>query len=363
MNQAIRQTFSPLRLVPCALLAVVLGIAACTDSSTPPRGSELTSCQTEHASDPARRLVVSDLGIVGDAPTYIALEQGHFAAMGLDVELQRYRSAVDMIPSLGQGRLDAGTGSLSAGLFNGLAEGLDISVIADSATVAPGPDSHLSLVLAPGLEPEVTGYADLSGLRVAINAQAGGLEIELARALALGDLTLDDVELIYLPFPEMVAAFTMDLIDAAILPEPFLSTGLANETFVELAAVGEFYPHHQISVLMFSGGMAADESVATRYLCAYLLGIRDFRNAFIDRTYPPEEMIQAVMRHTPIEDPALFDLMRYHEVAANGAPNLESIESDLQYYRNAGYVEAEIDLDAFVDLHLVTEVDEWLDSE
>lgn len=133
----------------------------------------------------------------------------------------------------------------------------------------------------------------------------------------------------YLPFPEMIGAFSIGLIDGAIVPEPFLSMGLANQAFVEFAPVGEFYPGHQISVLMLSGGLAGDEPTATRYLCAYLRGVRDFRDALIERTRQSDEVVEAIMRHTPIDDPALFEMIRYHLVARDGLPNIESIELDL----------------------------------
>jgi NitT/TauT family transport system substrate-binding protein len=266
-----------------------------------------------------------------------------------------------MIPFLGQGRLDAGTGTLSAGFFNGLSEGLDITVVADSASVAPGSASHLSLVIHPNLSGDVADYADLAGLRIAINAPAGGLEVELARALELGGLTLDGVELVYLPFPEMIGAFSVDLIDAAILPEPFLTVGLSANAFVEFAPVGEFYPGHQISVLLFSAALADDRPTAARYLCAYLRGVADFRDALIERNRPADRVIEAIMKHTPIEDPALFSVMRYHLVARDGVPDLEAIAADLEYYRRAGYVESSVDVDAFVDLAMVQDAAASLD--
>lgn len=345
-----------------ALPLLFLFLAACSSVPNPTAATSSLPCgASADVPVPAEKLVVSDLGIVGDAPTYIALEHGHFAAEGIEVELQRFRSAVDMIPSLGQGRLDAGTGTLSAGFFNGLSEGLDITVVADSASVAPGSASHLSLVIHPNLAGDVVDYADLAGLRIAINAPAGGLEVELARALELGGLTLDGVELVYLPFPDMIGAFSVDLIDAAILPEPFLTAGLSANAFVEFAPVGEFYPGHQISVLLFSAALADDRPTATRYLCAYLRGVADFRDALIERNRPADRVIEAIMKHTPIEDPALFSVMRYHVVARDGVPNLEAIAADLEYYRRAGYVESSVDVDAFVDLAMVQDAAASLD--
>lgn len=355
---------SPWRRIGHLLIGVVL-ISACAEAPDTSQDPTTADSCNPVASDagPDQKLVVSDLGIVGEAPTYIALDHGYFADQGIEVELQPFRSAVDMIPLLGQGLLDVGTGTLSAGFFNGLSQGIDITVVADSASVAPGSASHLSLVIHPDLAGEVTDYEDLEGLRLAINAQAGGLEVELSKALERGGLDLGDVELVYLAFPDMIGAFAGDLIDGAILPEPFLSMGLATGSFAEFAPVGDFYPGHQISVLIFSEALANDRATATRYLCAYLKGVAEFRDALIERTTPPDDVVETIMAHTPIEDAGMFDVMRYHVVARDGIPNIEVITDDLMYYSEAGYLESMVDVEDFVDLSFVSDAAAAIDSD
>jgi len=53
--------------------------------------------------------------------------------------------------------------------------------------------------------------------------------------------------------------------------------------------------------------------------------------------------------------------MRYHLVARDGVPNLDAIAADLEYYRQAGYVESSVDVDAFVDLDMVEDAAASLD--
>ena len=43
-----------------------------------------------------------------------------------------------MVAPLGTGQLDAGAGSASAGLYNAVARGIKIKIVADKASSAPG---------------------------------------------------------------------------------------------------------------------------------------------------------------------------------------------------------------------------------
>jgi NitT/TauT family transport system substrate-binding protein len=294
-------------------------------------------------------LRVGDHGIVGEAPTYIAIEAGYFADEGLEIELQPFRSAVDMVPLLGQNRVDAGAGAVSAALFNAVADGVDVRIVADSAKVASGAADHLALVVRAGLADAVQDVADLRGHVVAINAPGGGLEVQLDAALAAAALGPDDIVVRHLAFPEMTAALANGSVDAAIVPEPFLTLGLDAGTFVALASIGAVLPGHQISVLLFSPGLAAREDVAERYLRAYLRGVADYRAALVDRTVDPTAVIDAIMAHAPIDDRTLFDRMAYHDIDADGTVDVDSLARDLEFYRHAGYVTEPIDLERLID--------------
>jgi ABC-type nitrate/sulfonate/bicarbonate transport system substrate-binding protein len=328
--------------------ALMAGCVTGPEAFDPGSGLACTAEGDQGSDGPLTTVRISDLGLVGDAATYLAIEHGYFEANGIAIESQPFRSVVDAIPALGQGDLDVATGTLSAAFYNGLAAGLDISVVADSARVAPAPSSHLALVVAAPLQSEIAEYSDLAGRMIAINAPAGGLEVQLATALDAGGLTLDDVDVIHLQFPEMIAGFTSGNVDAAIVPEPFLSIGLASGVFVELAPVGAFYPEHQVSVLMFSGDFAERDDLATAYMCAYLRGTSHYLDAIATGTVP-DDLADVLIARTQLDDRALIARIRYHVADREGDLNRASIERDLDYYDEAGYLEAKPQLDDFID--------------
>jgi NitT/TauT family transport system substrate-binding protein len=228
-----------------------------------------------------------------------------------------------------------------------------VKIVADSARVATGPEAHLALVVRSGLTGEIAEPSDLAGRVVAINAPSAGLEVELAAALEQASLGFGDLEIRHLAFPHMVAALSGGRADAAIVPEPFLTLGSDAGAFTVLRSVGEILPGHQISVLLFSPDLLADEDVAVRYLRAYLRGVADYRAALVDGTVDPGPVIAAIMAHVPIEDRSLFDRMAYHDVDPGGAVDVDSLARDLAHHHAAGQVTDVPDLADLVDLRLV----------
>src|SRR5262249_42848068 len=120
---------------------------------------------------PAQTIIVGATMSTSDAPIYIADKKGYFHAEGLDVTVSNFRSAADMVAPLGAGQLQAGAGSASAGLYNAVARGIRIRVVADKASSPPGYGATKILVrkdhVASGRYKEPR---DLKGMKFAMNA-------------------------------------------------------------------------------------------------------------------------------------------------------------------------------------------------
>src|SRR4051794_30758828 len=76
----------------------------------------------------SQSIKVGDLGIVADAPFYIAIEKGFFAAEKLEVTLEPFGSAADTTVPLSTNRLQVVGGGASAGLFNAFARDWPIRI-------------------------------------------------------------------------------------------------------------------------------------------------------------------------------------------------------------------------------------------
>ena len=62
---------------------------------------------------------------------------------------------------------------------------------------------------------QVRSFSDLRGRPVAINGPAGGGEYTLGTVLRKNNMGFDDVNVVYMPFPDMVTALGGGSIDAA----------------------------------------------------------------------------------------------------------------------------------------------------
>ena len=73
-----------------------------------------------------------------DTPLFIADKKGYFHDEGLSVTFITFDSGANMIAPLGTGQLDVGGGALSVGLYNAVARGVDVRVVADLGSDPPG---------------------------------------------------------------------------------------------------------------------------------------------------------------------------------------------------------------------------------
>src|SRR3989304_9410429 len=68
---------------------------------------------------------------VSDAGIFIALDKGYFKEQAIEIDLPRFRSAGDMMAPLGTGELHVASGGINPGLYNGIARGIQMIVVAD----------------------------------------------------------------------------------------------------------------------------------------------------------------------------------------------------------------------------------------
>ena len=119
----------------------------------------------------AQTVTVGAASTISDAPIYIAEKKGFFRAEGIEVKVINFRSAADMVAPLGTGQLDAGAGSAGASLYNAVARGIRIRIVADKASSPPGYGATKILVRKDLIDSgRYRVPRDLKGLRFAMNA-------------------------------------------------------------------------------------------------------------------------------------------------------------------------------------------------
>ena len=119
----------------------------------------------------AQAITVGATSSTSDAPIFIADKKGYFREEGLEVKVVNFRSAADMVAPLGAGQLEAGAGSASAGLYNAVARGIRIKIVADKASSPPGYGGTKILVRKDHVDSgRYKSLTDLKGMKFAMNA-------------------------------------------------------------------------------------------------------------------------------------------------------------------------------------------------
>lgn len=208
--------------------AVALALTACSAPTAP---------SPEDSTEP----VVVRVGIeriASIAPLYIADAKGYFADAGIDLEVQNVTSGQDAIPLAASGQLDVVVAGFSAGMFNAIANGLDVTVVG-AVNVASGDleTSPSSLLVRKALvdSGEVTEVADLAGRTIGtvggVGSSGGFL---VGQVLEGGGLSLDDVTIENIPIPDVPAALESGGIDAGWTSAPFNTLALRDGVAVTL---------------------------------------------------------------------------------------------------------------------------------
>lgn len=313
-----------------------------------PKPATVAPAKVQPLSPPAKVKIGITAGL-GGGSFFIAESRGYFKELGIDVESVASETGPRLLPSIASGQLDVGSGSPSAGLFNAVARDLDIKVVAG---VALGTAERSSNVLAVRKDlidgGVIKDYADLKGKNIALAAKDGGGAVELDRALAKGKLKMSDVNIIVLPYGDMVIAFANKSIDAAIQIEPLATAAEDKGLMVGWKKSGEFYPNHQYSVWMYSPQFIANKpEAAKRFMVALIRGARDL-DAALSRN-KDRDAVFLILAKTSNLDPAVVSKTRFASYNVDGYTNLESLSYDQDWYAEQGFVPQKVDMSKLVD--------------
>src|SRR5215467_14314163 len=126
------------------------------------------------------RVKVGLLMINADAGVFVALEKGYFKEQGLTVELNYFGSSGgSQMAALTSGELDAGSGSISPGIYNAVAGGVNMRAVASKSRV--GPRGSAKYVARRSLmdAAKPMSLKDIKGKVIALNSAGGSSRLYL----------------------------------------------------------------------------------------------------------------------------------------------------------------------------------------
>ncbi len=234
----------------------------------------------------------------GYAPLFLAADKGFFADEGVEVELVELSSLADVRRAFERGQID--------GMASSLVEVLDADrngelrpVIALVADYSNGAD----VILA---KRSLTDIAALKGQRIGL--EPGSLNrFILARALAHGGLTMDDVEIVSLPQVGLQEAVEAGAVDAVVTYPP-ISTGIEQTGLLARLFSSAEIPGEVADVVSFN------RETASRRSSDIDAFVRGWGRAVEAMRANPEESYALIGRHIGMNADDLDDAYRGIEV-------------------------------------------------
>ncbi len=333
------------------VLAAMVAASACASAPTSTATASAPAAGTGAGASPTLTPVTVKYGQVGglsDAAIFLADAKGYFKAQGITFESTPFASAALMVAPLSTNEIQAGGGAPSAGLFNAVDRGINLKIVADKGSLLPG-HGYEAVIVRKDLAGKVTGAKDLRGLKVSIASRDIVPEFSLDSYLRSAGLTIKDVEVVPLAFPDMIVGLRNGSIDVAVPIEPHV-TRITNEGIGQIIGrTDAVAPNEQTAVILFSEKFAQQRDVALRFMTAYLQGARYFNDAF-DKKDPSKraDAIAILAKATNI-DAALFERMVMPGLDPDGKVNVQSLNATQQYFVTKGSQTKAIDMTKVVD--------------
>lgn len=298
----------------------------------------------------AEPLVPVTIGVVPSVPaasTYLALDKGYFRQAGIDARLETIDSASKVIPFLASNHMQVVQGGLSVGYFNAVDQGLPIAIALDDGS---SPLYH-DLLVRPDLKDRIKTIVDLKGRTVALVSPGAVTTYELGKVLETGGLSLDDVEIKYVPFTQMGAAFANKAIDAALEVPPFgdllIEKGLAAR-WLDPDKLIQPTPMSIVAYMVNTDWAKQNPEVAHRVFLALARAGREYCQAY---HHGPNraEVVDALVRNGAVTDRALLEKMPWQARDPDGRVNLASLSDVQDWFFRKRMIKEELPLNRLSD--------------
>ncbi|HXF81335.1 MAG TPA: ABC transporter substrate-binding protein [bacterium] len=301
-----------------AAIAVALIAALAAPGAARGQGQPLTKIRVVH------------VPVLIFAPLYVAIERGYFAREGLEVELISTPGGVSSFVVLASGRAEVVVGGLGAALFNAAARGLDFKVVGPVHMEKPPVSTPLVVSKKAYDSGQIRAVRDLRGKRVAVNVLGSATEFWLNAALLRGGLSMDDVQVVAVNFPEVPAALENGAIAAGLLGEPLATLAEDRGQVVRLS--DDFINGVQVTALYYSGQFMREQpKAAVGFMVAWLRASRDLYGD----GYKRDDVAAIVQKYTGVPAAVVKRAAApFHE--PNGRMNFNDFKRLQEFFKRRG---------------------------
>ena len=263
------------------------------------------------------------------------LADRYLTPAGVSVQMVRLPGGAEITSQVATGQLQLGGAGMGAAGFNAVAAKLPIEFV---APLHMGYLEDYFTVRKAVWGTEVKRIADLKGRAVALNTRGAAVEWVLDQVLRRDGLTIKDVQVKIMPFPDMVPALESGAVDAGILTEPFPTLaeekGVGVRPFPRPASARPI----PITAAFWNAEWArANPDLAHRVMVGYVRAVRDLA-ADGGRGWTEDRNVDIIVKYAAVRR-ELVKKARSHvvdpnlELDAGLLDSMQKLNADLGYLK------------------------------
>lgn len=289
------------------------------------------------------------------APVFVAYEKGYFAELGLDVVLEQFPGGSDIVLQTATGGLDLGISGTGPAFWNAASQDLGVKIIAPGHAEGSPVATPLMISTNACQDGSISSVADLAGKRVSVNAP-GATEFWLDAALRTAGLSISDIDLQFLSFPDAIVALESGALDAAMVGEPLATR--AEQEGLAVRLLPDF-PVQNIQPTMIFGNeswLESNPDAASAFVAGYLRAARDLTTNFNDPLH-----LAIIQKYTDVP-PELIAQSVKPVYSTDGTISVDSLALLQRFFRERDQLDYAEDLDptTLIDTRYVDEANALL---
>lgn len=273
---------------------------------------------------------------LGAIVTYIAQDKGYFKEAGIELNVSFMNSSANVMAILARGDLNIVEGGVSVGFFNAVDKNLPIIMTTDRVSTP----IHHQLLVAPKHKGKITKLTDLRGKIVGSNAAGSVTTYEFGKMLAKSGMTLKDIDLKTVGFPQMGAALQNGALDATLIIPPFAAAFEQQGLGFSIASADDLVEPAPMTIAVSyvnTDWAAKNKETLKKFFVAYMRATREYCTAY-HHGANRKEVIAIAMKYGLEKSEANMQNNPWTGRNMNGAINMPSINDMQQFFLQTGFV-------------------------
>jgi NitT/TauT family transport system substrate-binding protein len=323
-------------------------------AATPEGQKSAENKENPKPAGPPVKVNVGLLKLTPSAPIFIGMDKGFFKEENIEVVPQWFDAAQPVAVATASGKVDVGATGLTASIYNMVAAGQKLFIVADKGMERKGYPATAILVHK---DSTINSVEDLKGKKIGITQTGGTYHYGLGRVLENHGLSLNDVQVSPLgTISANMEALKSKQIDATLLSEPNQTKALKDGYGKVLVQLGDEFDS-QNAALFFSPKFFNQKEEAIRFMKAYIKSCRYYYDAALQlkdgkQVEGPnfDEVIQIIAKYTEQPVDNIKGALPYMD--RNGKLLEEDIKTQIDFYTKYKLIEKTIDYKTVTDMEL-----------